>query len=363
MTLIELSAVQILLGFVLLLTPIVFIHELGHYLLARRAGVQVEVFSIGFGPELFGWTSSETGTRWRLALIPLGGYVRMLDEVDPHSDDPEDEWHPEGSFHDAGVWWRIAIVSAGPVANFILGIALFACVYMFVGKVFLSAEIGEVLPESPAEEAGFVAGDIVTQIDGISVRDFNDIRQLVLESPGRELEFTVLRDARFVSLAATPQSVYNERYRTDIGVLGVRSAETGTTRRLYPPSAVMAATSDAFRMTILILRNIARVGKGEVRAGDIQGPVGIAKISGDALSGGLVPFILLTALISINLGIVNLLPVPMLDGGHLMFYFYEVIAGRPLPLFLSNLLLRMGTLLILGIMTTVIYFDIMRLVD
>ena len=186
----ELSAAQQIIGFLLLLTPVVFFHELGHYWAARRAGVVVEVFSIGFGPELFGWTSKTTGTRWRFAAIPLGGYVRMRGDENEASGAAAGAEKMAGSFAGASLGWRFAIVLAGPVANFILGILLFALVYMSVGKVVLPAEIGEVMPETAAAEAGLEPGDLVTGIDGLAVRDFNDLRGLVVESPGRPLEFT-----------------------------------------------------------------------------------------------------------------------------------------------------------------------------
>lgn len=167
----DLSVLQQIIAFLLLLTPVVFFHELGHYWAARRAGVVVEVFSIGFGPELFGWTSRKTGTRWRFAAIPLGGYVRMRGDEDETSGAAPGADKVPGSFAGAPLGWRFIIVLAGPVANFILGILLFALVYVTVGKVVLPAEIGEVMPETAAAEAGLQPGDLVTGIDGLAVRE------------------------------------------------------------------------------------------------------------------------------------------------------------------------------------------------
>ena len=357
----ELSAFQLIVGFLLLLTPVVFFHELGHYWVARRAGVVVEVFSVGFGPEIYGWTSGKTGTRWRIAAIPLGGYVRMRgDENEASGATPDAEKVP-GSFAGASLGWRSAIVLAGPVANFILGILLFALVYMTVGKVTIPAEIGQVMPETAAAEAGLQPGDLVTDIDGITVRDFSDLRGLVVEAPGRPLEFTILRDGRPVTLTVTPQPRFNEEMQVYIGLLGVKSSGGGMRERLLPGSALVAASSDAFRMSVMILRGLARLGRGEMQAGEVQGPVGIAKISGSALQQGLIPFVLLTAVISINLGLINLLPIPALDGGHLSFFLYEALFRRPIPLIVQGILLRGGISILLALTVVLVVFDVARL--
>ena len=358
----ELSALQLIIGFLLLLTPVVFFHELGHYWVARRAGVVVEVFSVGFGPEIYGWTSKKTGTRWRIAAIPLGGYVRMRGDENEASGAVPDADKVPGSFAGASLGWRSAIVLAGPVANFILGILLFALVYMTVGKVTIPAEIGEVMPETAAAEAGLQPGDLVTDIDGIAVRDFSDLRSLVVEAPGRQLDFTILRDGRPVTLAVTPQPRFNEEMQVYIGLLGVKSSGGGTRERLLPGSAVVAASSDAFRMSVMILRGLARLGRGEMQAGEVQGPVGIAKISGSALQQGLIPFVLLTAVISINLGLINLLPIPALDGGHLSFFFYEALFRRPIPLIVQGVLLRGGISILLALTVVLVVFDVARLI-
>ncbi|MEC7305797.1 MAG: M50 family metallopeptidase [Pseudomonadota bacterium] len=357
----ELSAFQLIVGFLLLLTPVVFFHELGHYWVARRAGVVVEVFSVGFGPEIYGWTSGKTGTRWRIAAIPLGGYVRMRGDENEASGAAPDAEKVPGSFAGASLGWRSAIVLAGPVANFILGILLFALVYMTVGKVTIPAEIGQVMPETAAAEAGLQPGDLVTDIDGITVRDFSDLRGLVVEAPGRPLEFTILRDGRPVTLTVTPQPRFNEEMQVYIGLLGVKSSGGGMRERLLPGSALVAASSDAFRMSVMILRGLARLGRGEMQAGEVQGPVGIAKISGSALQQGLIPFVLLTAVISINLGLINLLPIPALDGGHLSFFLYEALFRRPIPLIVQGILLRGGISILLALTVVLVVFDVARL--
>ena len=357
----EFGITQLVIGFLLLLTPVVYFHELGHYWMARKAGVIVEVFSIGFGPEIYGWTSKKTGTRWLIAAIPLGGYVKMRGDEDPASLPSNTARKLPGSFMGAPLAWRIGIVLGGPVANFILGILLFALVYITAGKQILPAEIGEVIPQTAAAEAGLQRGDVVTAIDGFSIRDFNDMRGLVIESPGKELRFTVVREGREIDLLVTPISQYSEALKINIGLLGVRSIAGGERERMLPGSALITATSDAFHMSYLILRGLARLGSGQMQSGEIQGPVGIAKISGSALQQGIVPFILLTAIISINLGLINLLPVPALDGGHLAFFFYEAIRGKPLPLAVQAVLMRGGITILMALMLFLIVFDVKRL--
>ena len=444
----ELSILQQIIAFLLLLTPVVFFHELGHYWAARRAGVVVEVFSVGFGRELFGWTSPKTGTRWRFAIIPLGGYVRMRgDENEASGAAPGVDKVP-GSFAGASLGWRFIIVLAGPVANFILGIMLFAMVYITVGKVFVPPQIGEVMPETAAAEAGLISGDVVTDIDGVSVRSFDELIGLVSEAPDRPLEFTVMREGRERQLVVIPRPVFNEQLRVNIGDLGVRphlpakvgevmTGSAASKAGLLPGDLIVSvdrtqvgdfyqlrnivsaapekpleftvirdgsdlsltvvplrrfseteqkeigvigvavapigertpmsvghgiavATQDAFRMSLMILRGLGRLVTGQMQAGEVQGPVGIAEISGSVLQQGLVPFILFTALISINLGLVNLLPIPALDGGHIAFFTYEALFRRPLPMALQGILLRGGIAILLSLTVFLVFFDLAR---
>ena len=234
----DLGAADLILGFLLLITPVVFIHELGHYWVARKAGVIVDVFSVGFGPEIYGWTA-KTGTRWRIAAIPLGGYVKMRGDDDAASTPASHAPQQSGSFAGAGLYWRMAIVAAGPAANFILGIALFAAVYMSVGKQIIPAVIGDIVPDMPAAEAGLQPGDKVIEIDGIDIRNFDDMRGLVVESPGKPLQFILLRDGRQLTVDVTPQSQFNEQLQINIGILGVTSVPVGEYSRLGPSAAIV----------------------------------------------------------------------------------------------------------------------------
>ena len=318
-----------------------YFHELGHYWVARKAGVVVDVFSIGFGPEIYGWTA-QSGTRWRLSAIPLGGYVKMRGDDDVASTPSNNNQNAPGSFSNAGLYWRMAIVAAGPTANFLLGILLFAAVYMSVGKQIIPAVVGEVMPNTPAASAGLFPGDKVLEIDGIGVRDFNDMRGLVVESPGKALSFVIQRGTRDLELIVTPESHFNEQLQINIGVLGVKSPPVGEFQRLGLTAAIGAASSDAFHMSVVILRSLGRAISGNIQHGEVGGPVRIAEISGTVLNQGLVPFILLTAVISINLGLINLLPIPALDGGHLTFFLVEAVIGKPVPPRIQAVLMRGG---------------------
>ena len=357
----DLGAADLIVGFLLLITPVVFIHELGHYWVARKAGVIVDVFSVGFGPEIYGWTA-KTGTRWRIAAIPLGGYVKMRGDDDVASTPASHSPQQSGSFSGAGLYWHMAIVAAGPMANFILGIALFAAVYMSVGKQIIPAVIGDVMPDMPAAEAGLRPGDKVIEIDGIDIRNFDDMRGLIVESPGKPLQFVFVRDGRLLTVDVTPQSQFNEQLNMNIGILGVTSGPVGEFNRLGPSAALVTATSDAFHMSIMIVRGLGRAITGNMQQGEVGGPVRIAEISGTVLNQGIVPFILLTAVISINLGLINLLPVPALDGGHLTFFLWEAMFGKPLPIRLQAALMRGGIAILMGLTLFLVVADLMRLI-
>lgn len=375
----DLGFFDLIIGFLLLITPVVFFHELGHYWVARKAGVIVEVFSIGFGPELYG-RIDKNGTRWRIAAIPFGGFVKMRGDEDAastprqdstprqeHGQDStprqgQDNAHVKGSFGGAGLYWRMAIVLAGPIANFILGILLFAMVYITVGKQILPAEIGEVIPDMPAAEAGLQSGDLILEIDGIKIREFNDMRGLIIESPDKQLDFRLRRDGQELTLPVTPKAQFSEQLDITVGVLGVRSVPVNARVRMAPSTAVVTATSDAFHMSIMILRGLGRAVTGNIQKGEVGGPVRIAEISGTVLNQGIVPFILLTAVISINLGLINLLPIPALDGGHMAFFLIEAVLGKPLPIHWQVILMRGGIAILMTLTLFLVLFDLARLI-
>ncbi len=356
----ELGGFTQILFFLLVITPIVFIHELGHYWVARRAGVVVEVFSIGFGPELYAWIDNH-GTRWRIAAFPLGGFVKMRGDQNLASITSASSRKIKGSFAGAGVFQRIAIVAAGPAANFLLGILLFAGVYMGAGKSFIPPVIGEVMKEGAAMEAGLKQGDKILAVDGSKIDDFNELRALIFENPDKEVFFDVERQGDIFSLPVQLKSSYSEEYGIKFGVLGVRSSAAGEYRKLGISEAFYVASADTFNLCAAMLRGIGRLITGQASGGEIGGPLRIAELSADAAQQGFIAFIIFSALISINLGLINLFPIPALDGGHLVFFLIEVIVGRPLPDKVQDKFNRFGISLLLSLMFIVILLDIVRM--
>jgi len=345
------------LTFLIVLTPVVFFHELGHFWAARRSGVVVEVFSVGFGPELFGFTDRH-GTRWKFAAFPLGGYVRMAGDQDATSTPSPDAANIKGSFQSASLGAKAFIVAMGPIANFILGIVIIAMIYISIGKVTIPNVIGEIQPGGAAEQAGLMTGDVVTEVNGYKVRDFNDLRAFVFESPGKPIEVLVERNGRTMMLTVIPEIVEDRCLMTDYGRLGVVSS--GGELKIYGPGeALVLASYDSFKMAFTMLRGIGRLVSGNANKGELGGPVKIAEISGRAASKGFVSLALFTAVISINLGLVNLLPVPALDGGHLMFFGIQKLMGRPMDQRMQELIMRAGMALLIAMIIVVTFFDIL----
>ncbi|MGC6518198.1 MAG: RIP metalloprotease RseP [Candidatus Puniceispirillaceae bacterium] len=338
-----------------MLTPIVFIHEFGHYYIARRNNVAVDVFSVGFGPELYHWTDKH-GTRWRIAALPLGGYVKMRGDENAASMTSEASRAIKGSFASASLGARMAIVAAGPVANFITGILLFAIIYMTVGKAVMAPVVGQVLPDSPALEAGLQEGDVIKAVNDITVSDFSSLRGLVSENPNKELSFTLERDGDLIDVLVVPEERCSEELRLTYGFLGVQSLQ-GEMRKLGFGESIMQGVKDTIAFSQAMLRGITRMVTGNMNRGEIGGPVKIAKISGDAARAGWVAFLFWGAVISLNLGLVNLLPIPALDGGHLMLFSIEALLRRPLSDKLQSALLRGGSAFLMSAMVMLIFYD------
>lgn len=350
-------------AFLFILTVIVFFHELGHYWVARRNGVRVEVFSIGFGPELFGWTA-KSGTRWKVSILPLGGYVKMFGESSASSDAERELTDAEKavSFHHKRVGQRAAVVAAGPIANFILAIVILTGLFMVAGQPYTPPVIGAVQEDSAAAAAGFQPGDRIVAVDGSAIERFEQLQRIVSMSPAQEMSFTVQRGDETVVLEATPRTSETvDRFgnRSTIGLLGV--SRTGTElKRHGPVSAVVEATSETFRLAYFTLQAVGQIIRGARSAEDLGGPIRIAQLSGQVAEVGVVNVFWFLAVLSINLGLINLFPVPMLDGGHLAFYAVEAVRGRPLSERAMEYGFRVGLGLVVALFVFVTVQDLAR---
>lgn len=352
--------------FLVVLTILVFVHELGHYWIARRNGVRVETFSIGFGPEIYGWTDKHD-TRWKFSAVPLGGYVKMFGE---HDFDDQEEQPPMTpaeeavSFHTKRLHQRAAIVAAGPMANFLFAIVLLAGLFSIFGAPTLLAGVGSIQEDSAAAEAGFETGDRVLRIEGESVTLFEDLRRIVSERPGVALRFDVLRKERELALTATPKpyEIEEEGAKRTIGLLGIRpDPEQVSYDRLGLIASVGAAVERSFGLTTQILTALGQIITGSRDADELGGPLRIAQISGQMAQGGLVDFVYFMAALSINLGLINLLPIPMLDGGHLAFYLIEGVRGKPLDRRYQEYGFRFGLILVFVLMIFATWNDLVNL--
>lgn len=322
--------VRTILAFLVVLGVLVFIHELGHYLAARWRGVHVDVFSIGFGRTIAGWTDKR-GTEWRVSWIPLGGYVKLHGQIDPNDATPGElaGLRPGRTFHDKPVRDRAIVVAAGPAANFLLAALLFAALFATHGRPVGQTAIGQVAPGSVAERAGIMAGDVVVALDGQRVQRFDQLQRHIQPRAGRDVAVTLMRDGREVRLTVVPATRPGSE-AAPVGVLGIQG-DGARFERLDPFTALWAGTVHMVDISGQTLVGVWEMISGARSAQDLGGPIRIAEVSGQAASLGIVPLINLMALLSVSLALINLFPVPLLDGGHLMFYAAEAIRGRPLP--------------------------------
>ena len=325
----------ILVAFVCALGPLVFFHELGHYLVARLFKIPAEAFSIGFGKEIFGWTDKQ-GTRWKVAWVPLGGYVRFVGDMSPASNPADIEHLPpevrERAFQARPVWQRFLVVLAGPAANFLLAILIFAAFFGAVGKPQTENLIVNVQQGSVAQKAGVQPGDRIVAISGEDTPTFEDISNVVLLRPGEPVTLSVQRSNRIVNLpvtigAAQETDRFGQKFR--VGRLGVYG-DTRSYVKLSPLELLPAATTYTVKLTKTMMEGLWQIISGRRSVSELGGPIKIAQVAGQSASLGLLSFVNLLALFSINLGFINLLPVPMLDGGHLFFYTIEAVRRRPL---------------------------------
>jgi regulator of sigma E protease len=361
------QAVAILLVF----SVVVFIHELGHFVVARWCGVKVLTFSIGFGPEVAGF-DDRYGTRWKISAVPLGGYVKFFGDENAASVPDAaavaamTEAERRDSFFFKPVASRAAIVAAGPIANFLLAIAIFAGVFMIYGKQEIPARIDEVLPDSAAATAGFKPGDVVVSINSREIESFAEMQRIVSGSAGQPLDFVVARGTARVDLHAVPvireeKDILGGKHR--VAILGVRqNAEAGDikVRRVGPLTALRLGLEETWMVVDRTLTYVGRVAAGHESADQLSGPVGIVRVTGKVAVLGILPLIQLVAFISVSIGLLNLFPIPLLDGGHLLFYGIEAVRGRPLSERAQEIGFRIGLAIVLMLMVFATYNDILH---
>lgn len=356
--------------FLAVLTIIVFVHELGHYLVARWNGVAVKTFSIGFGPELVGRTDRH-GTRWRISAIPLGGYVRFVGDMNPASS-PDREALANASaeerdrlFYFKPVWRRIAVVVAGPAANFIFAFVVLYALLAGLGRYTVPAVIEQVNPGTPAEAVGILAGDRVLSVDGYEVRGFGDFQRLIATSPDRQVVVRIDRDGQVMEFTVVPEPVeQTDRFgnHNRIGMLGVVRSTSPDDIEFYRPDPVEAVGMTVSEMAFIVDRTFDFLADFFVGRGDpeqLGGPVRVAQVSADVASLGIFALANLTALLSLNIGMFNLFPIPLLDGGHLLYYLIEALRGRPLSQRIQEAGLRFGLAVVFTLMIFTLVNDLL----
>ncbi|MEM7617585.1 MAG: RIP metalloprotease RseP [Pseudomonadota bacterium] len=359
-------------SFILIISFIVFIHEFGHYYVAKLCKVKIECFSIGFGKELFGF-NDKSGTRWKFCLIPMGGYVKMLGDADPASS-PDvkkinslTEEQKQYAFYAKKLWQKTAIVFAGPLANYILAIVILASFYVVYGKSVYQPVISNIVADMPAANSGMQIGDKITKIDNKDINEFNDIVEIISLNTGDPVNVTFTRDNKNMDLTLTPKiierkSIFGTKER--VALIGI-----------YPPQqpsdmvelnifhSTWLATQDSVRYSAQILRAISQIILGKRTIEDLGGPVKIAKYSGEAAKFGLKMVFWFIAMISISLGLFNLLPIPALDGGHLFFYLIEALKGSPVTEKIQQICVKTSIIFILILAVFITYNDITMLLE
>ena len=345
-----------LIGFFVVLTPLIFFHELGHYFAAIKSGVKVDSFSIGFGPEIFGYTDRKN-TRWKFSLIPLGGYVKMKGELVNLSNKIEKNSLEKDSFLQASLFSRFIIVLSGPLANLFLGIFLIIGLYFLNGRYVSPPIINEVMISKPAMESGIMPGDRIVSINKKKIKDFSEIKNIVESNPNNPLSFKILRSDSIIFKTIVPYNFYDKSSKKNIGRIGVTAVQPEL-KKLTILNSLKLGFLDSMNMTREWLRGLKSLFFFEVDKNDIMGPVGIAKISGSSLERGLSSIIFLMAVLSINLGLINLLPIPALDGGYILLFTYEFIFRKPLSGSIQLFLLKFGFLFLISLMFLVTAFDL-----
>lgn len=357
--------------FLVVLTIVVFVHEMGHYLVGRWCGIRILTFSVGFGPELLGFNDRH-GTRWRLSAIPLGGYVKFFGDENAASTpdfsavDGMSVDERAHSFPGANVWKRVATVAAGPVANFILAIIIFAVMFSLYGKPVSDPVVSQVQPGSAAEQAGVMPGDVVVAIDGQPMATFEDLRRYVSPRPEVEIIMNVRRDDQSLDIPIVPRrSEIEDQFgnKMEVGLIGVvTDASAGNFRRLdlNPAQAIVEGASSSWYIVSRTVGYIANIFRGREKADQLGGPIRVAEMSGQMATLGVGALLQLTAVLSVSIGFLNLLPVPILDGGHLVFYAIEIIRGRPVGEKAQEIAFKIGLSLVLMLMIFATWNDVSR---
>lgn len=354
-------------NFIIVLTVIVFIHEFGHYIVAKWCGVKIESFSIGFGPELVGF-NDRSGTRWKISAIPMGGYVKMFGDVDPASSPDFDklksltEDEKKTTFYTKKLWQKALVVAAGPLANYILAIVILTCFYFSYGRPFYEPIVGGLVENMPADQAGLEPGDRLLQIDGTDIESFSDIVAKISLNTGTEIDVTYERDDKEYQTVLIPKVIEKENVlggKENIAVVGIYRPNKSYKNMDYGVfEAVWISTKDSIHYSAQMLRAIGQIIVGDRSVKDLGGPIKIAKYSGEAAKIGFQMVIWLMAMISISLGLFNLFPIPVLDGGHLLFYTIEAFQGRPLAEKIQDYTMKVGMTLILLLAAIVTFNDI-----
>ena len=361
---------EFVLPFILLIIVVVFVHEYGHYYFARRYGVGVTDFSIGFGKELFGW-NDKSGTRWKICLIPLGGYVKFFGDRNVFSQSDRDEILKKYKEKDRKklftlkpLYQRSLIVFGGPLANFILAVIIFLMINMFVGKDFTPAMIDEVKKDSPAYTAGLKKNDVILSIDNNDVKSILDVSKYITLSTAEFIDFEVSRYDQKILVKVRPDfidsedSLGNKVKKRMIGITLLPYNNNVNHKKLGPIKAMYYSLTEVYFVTTSTLKYLGTIITGKGDSSQLGGPIRIAKISGQVAEFGIIPFLSMMAYISISLGLINLFPIPLLDGGHLMFYGIEKILGRPLSEKTQEGFFRIGMFLLLSLMFFATYNDL-----
>ncbi|MBX4868124.1 RIP metalloprotease RseP [Rhizobium bangladeshense] len=355
--------------FILVLSLLVFVHEMGHYLVGRWSGIRILAFSVGFGPEIFGFTDRH-GTRWKLSVIPLGGYVRFFGDEDVSSKPDSDKLAAMSkedrarSFAGAKLWKRAATVAAGPIANFLLAIAIFTVLFTVYGRMIADPVVAEVRPGTSAAAAGILPGDLLVAIDGGKVETFEDVRRYVGMRPGQMVVVTVERGGQKLDVPMVPQRVeQTDQFgnKMEVGQIGiVTSKEAGNFRlQTYTPlQALREGVIASGQIVTGTFKYIGNIFNGSMRADQLGGPIRVAQATGQMAQLGLGAVLQLAAVLSVSIGLLNLMPVPVLDGGHLMFYAVEAVRGKPLGAKAQEIAFRIGLAMILTLMVFTTWNDI-----